>query len=208
MNYTFYKIVCKNESITDCYVGSTTDFTRRKINHKYHCNHKDDKKYGLFVYDFIRKNGGWDNWDMIIIETLEFETKFDARCRERHWIETLNASLNIIIPSQTAKEYEKKKYEENREKELERARQYREENKDKIKEKRNTEEYKEQQKEYREKNKEKIKEQHRRKYEENREKILEKANKKITCECGITVSNCNLLRHYKSKFHIDTLKSK
>lgn len=31
-NTHFYKIVCKNADIKDCYVGHTTDFKRRKAN--------------------------------------------------------------------------------------------------------------------------------------------------------------------------------
>jgi len=37
INYTntiIYKIVCNDLNITDLYVGSTTDFTNRKYNHK------------------------------------------------------------------------------------------------------------------------------------------------------------------------------
>ena len=30
----FYKIVCRNTDIKDCYVGHTTDFTKRKNRHK------------------------------------------------------------------------------------------------------------------------------------------------------------------------------
>ena len=32
-----YKIVCNDLSITDCYVGHTTDFTKRKSHHKSDC---------------------------------------------------------------------------------------------------------------------------------------------------------------------------
>jgi len=35
---TIYKIVCKDVNIKDCYVGSTTNFNRRKQEHKYNCN--------------------------------------------------------------------------------------------------------------------------------------------------------------------------
>ena len=33
----FYKIVCRNTDIKDCYVGHTTDFTKRKNRHKSDC---------------------------------------------------------------------------------------------------------------------------------------------------------------------------
>ena len=36
----FYKIVCKDTSITDCYVGHTTDFTKRQWQHKNSCKNQ------------------------------------------------------------------------------------------------------------------------------------------------------------------------
>ena len=46
INYTnthFYKIVCKDISINDCYIGHTTDFKRRKSNHKRTCYNENDQ---------------------------------------------------------------------------------------------------------------------------------------------------------------------
>ena len=40
MELTIYKIVCNDLSITDCYVGHTTDFVKRKCNHKIICNNE------------------------------------------------------------------------------------------------------------------------------------------------------------------------
>ena len=46
------------------------------------------------VYQFIRYNGNFENWDIIQLEQVEFNTNFEVRARERHYIESLNASLN------------------------------------------------------------------------------------------------------------------
>ncbi len=35
-----YRIVCKDLSITECYVGHTTNFTKRKCQHKNDCNNE------------------------------------------------------------------------------------------------------------------------------------------------------------------------
>ena len=67
-NTIIYRIVCKDTSITDCYVGHTTNFINRKNGHKTKCNNEKDKNYNLNVYQFIRDNGNWENWDMIEIE--------------------------------------------------------------------------------------------------------------------------------------------
>ena len=39
-----YKIVCKDLSITPVYIGSTTDFTNRKYDHKSSCENVNGKK--------------------------------------------------------------------------------------------------------------------------------------------------------------------
>ena len=57
-NTVIYKIVCNDLNITDCYVGSTTDFTTRKSHHKSSCNNETDSRYHLKVYKMIRDNGG------------------------------------------------------------------------------------------------------------------------------------------------------
>jgi hypothetical protein len=105
LNTIMYKLVCKNPEITDCYAGKTTDFTRRKSLHKHVCNTPTHKGYEINVYQFIRANGGWDNWDMIQIEKYEAVDMLDSRARERYWIETLQAKLNKVIPTRTIQEY-------------------------------------------------------------------------------------------------------
>ena len=60
-----YKIVCNDLNITDCYVGHTTEFTKRKWSHKGDCNNDKSKSYNSLIYTFIRNNGGWNNWTML-----------------------------------------------------------------------------------------------------------------------------------------------
>ena len=45
----FYKIVCKDLNIKDCYVGHTTDFTKRKYQHKTACNHVNAQQRHTYV---------------------------------------------------------------------------------------------------------------------------------------------------------------
>ena len=70
-----YKLVCKDINIIKIYVGHSTNWVQRKSNHKTNCNNSKSKKYNFFVYQFIRENGGWDNFDMILIEEYECENK-------------------------------------------------------------------------------------------------------------------------------------
>ena len=102
-NTHFYKLCCKDPDVLDIYVGHTTDFANRKSIHKRYCNNEKDRHYNIYVYTFIRNNGGLDNWDMILIEKTECENLLDALKREREHIETLHATLNKRVPSRTKK---------------------------------------------------------------------------------------------------------
>ena len=94
-NTHFYKIVCKDLSISDCYVGHTTNFKNRKNNHKKTSYNPNIKDYNMPLYQFIRKNGGWENFDMILINIENCKNSLEARSKERQYIEELNAQLNV-----------------------------------------------------------------------------------------------------------------
>jgi hypothetical protein len=100
-----YKICCKDPLITDIYVGSTRNKHRRNQDHKYNCCNENSKKYNYYVYQFIRQNAGWDNWNMIVVEEYSCENKNQLQMRERYWIENLQSTLNKVIPTRTKKEY-------------------------------------------------------------------------------------------------------
>tara|TARA_R110002126_G_scaffold242403_1_gene385590 strand:- start:775 stop:1257 length:483 start_codon:yes stop_codon:yes gene_type:complete len=145
-------------------VGSTTDFAKRKNCHKSHCNNENGRDYNVYVYQFIRENGNWDNFDMLEIEKYKAIDKPDQLRRERYWLEYYSATLNIQIPSRSVKECKKQYREQNREQIIEKKKKYYEENKEK---------FIEYLKEYREQNREQIIEKKKKYYEENREKISE-----------------------------------
>jgi hypothetical protein len=100
-----YKIVCNDLAITDIYVGHTTDFTKRKCNHKTSCYNPNDKKNNLKLYQIIRENGGWTNWSMVQIEEYSCSNSNEAGARERYWYETLNANMNNKVPNRSEKEF-------------------------------------------------------------------------------------------------------
>ena len=163
---SIYKIVCNDLTIKDCYVGHTIDMTKRKWGHKTACNNEKDKKHNLKIYKIIRENGGWDNWNMVLVEKFPCKDKYEACKREREVYEELDAQMNTFRPHRTheeRKEYEKqyiKQYREEHKEELkEYKKQYREENKEKLKQicKQYREEHKAELKQYREENKEKLK---------------------------------------------------
>jgi hypothetical protein len=94
----FYKIVCKDLQLTDCYVGHTTNFATRKANHKYYAKNENTKEHKLHLYQHIKNHGGWDNFDMILIETRSCMNRLEACKIEREHIEQLGAMLNCRRP--------------------------------------------------------------------------------------------------------------
>ncbi len=124
-----YKIVCRDLGITNCYVGQTTDFANRKHGHKCFC-----KTSSFYVYQFIREHGGWENWDMIMVEQYPCTNLVEAGARERYWIEQLNADLNQFQPPSglSKSEYQKQYQIKNTEQIAEYMKQYNIDNRDKI----------------------------------------------------------------------------
>ncbi len=103
-NTIIYKIVCNDLTITNCYVGHTTNFTKRKAQHKESCSTTTGAHYNYKIYTIIRENGGWSNWSMIEIEKFPCLDANEARARERHWYELNNSTLNSRQPSPTKAE--------------------------------------------------------------------------------------------------------
>jgi hypothetical protein len=93
-NTIIYKIFCNDVNITDLYVGHTTNFIKRKYQHKILCNSSNKIK----IYDIIRENGGWDNWTMIEIAKYNCKDSTEARIREQEHYDLLKPTLNTINP--------------------------------------------------------------------------------------------------------------
>lgn len=172
-NTIIYKLCCKDPTITDIYIGHTTNFVKRKQQHKNFCNAINDTHYNINVYQFIREHGNWDNWSMIEICHVNCVDKRDAEKQERHYIETLMATLNKNIPIRSKQEYR----EDNREKHREYFKNYREEHKEEraIINKKYREEHKEEirlkKQKYHEEHKEEICLKKQKYYEDNREEL-------------------------------------
>ena len=70
-----YKIVAKADPEVALYVGSTVDFRNRRIHHKSNTSNQNTREYTLKLYTHIRANGGWDQFEMIVIQQYPCETK-------------------------------------------------------------------------------------------------------------------------------------
>ena len=108
-NACIYKLCSKDINIKDIYIGSTTNFTKRKCQHKNNSLMKGDKeKHNLKVYQFIYNNGGWNNWEMILIDNnLNVNNKLELKQKERHYYELLKPTLNSQYVGRTYNEYQK-----------------------------------------------------------------------------------------------------
>ena len=201
-----YKLCCKDTEIDDIYIGHTTNFIQRKHQHKICANNNE---CCIYVYEFIRDHGGWDNWSMIQIEQHNCNNKREAEAIEHEWIEKLSPTLNTNKPYAKCKEepqiYKQKWYENNKETILEKSKQNYKENKvTKL----NKEKLSEQKKIYREANKEATKLTIKNWATANKDKLKEKNSQIIECECGHSYTFGNKLRHLKSDKHLKPFEEK
>ena len=93
-----YKLCCKDPTITDTYIGSTTNFLRRKSEHKRKCHNANSEHYNRYVYTKIRELGGFDNWEMVLVESVNCYSKLELSQKEREHIDLLKPTLNVVIP--------------------------------------------------------------------------------------------------------------
>ena len=197
-----YKIVCNDLSIIDSYVGSTTDFTKRKSSHKSVCLTSDRK-----LYLSIRNNQGWENWSMLEIEKYPCSDNNEARLRERYWYEELNANLNMVNPNRGKKESQDAYYKNNVEKIAIRDQKYREVNKPKIAIRnklwrdKNIEDVVIKHKEYYDMHKDQVLINKKEYYERNAETIKAKKAERVQCCCGKEHRNGDKSKHIRTHFH-------
>jgi hypothetical protein len=97
-NTIIYKITCKDPNILDVYVGHTTNFVQRKHAHKQSCINNKSSNHKCKLYEVIRNNGGWINWDMEIIHFCNCADHYEARKKEQEYFELLKATLNSLEP--------------------------------------------------------------------------------------------------------------
>ena len=176
-NGSIYKLCCKDTTITDIYVGSTCNFTKRKWSHKNACNHEKQNAHNYYIYQFIRDHGGWDNWEMIELIKYQCNTKRELELKEREYLELHGGTLKKTIPTRS-KEESSKIYRKKYKKEIN--------EKMKARYQANKEKKNEYDKAYREANKKEINERNKEKY---------------TCDCGSTLRKVDKARHLKSLKH-------
>ena len=99
-NTHFYKLVCKDTALTDCFVGESTNLTDTTDKHR-QCSKTHNRK----VYKFIREDVGFDNSEVVLLATKPCVDKCEALRKQRTYFEQANATLNVRVPSRTPTEY-------------------------------------------------------------------------------------------------------
>lgn len=179
-NTIIYKLEHQdNEDLV--YVGSTTDFIRRKCDHKKCCNNPNSKAYNRKVYQIIRDNGGWSAFNMVELKKFPCNDANEAFAEEENFRKKLNATMNTnsAYTGLTKQDYEK---------------QWRNDNPNYHKQ-------------WYDDNKDKKKDYDKQYYINNADKIRERKTQKITCECGAVVSKCNLAKHMDTGKHFHWLQN-
>ena len=100
------------------YVGSTTDFIRRKSQHKQYCNNINEKAYNCKLYRLIRDNGNWDSFKCMIIKEFPCNNRTELIIEEEKYRKELQKSLNTLKSHRTIeekKDYQKHYHEVNKE---------------------------------------------------------------------------------------------
>jgi len=95
MNFScVYSIQCKDKEVKEFYIGSTKTYCIRYTLHKSNCNNLNSKDYTYPLYKFIRENGGWDNWEMIVEVKTPNLNKDELLELEQYYMDLLEPTLN------------------------------------------------------------------------------------------------------------------
>ena len=95
MKYYIYKIY-NNNNKDEFYIGSTKNFSSRMSHHKKNVRNKVGKLYWCKVYQYIRANGGWDNFTKYIIEAGTCSDCKFIKQKEQYYITLHKPTLNSI----------------------------------------------------------------------------------------------------------------
>jgi len=185
-----YKIESKSGDDDKVYIGWTTKLKSRITKMKNNYNNENSEMYNIKLNKYIRENGGWNNYNFVVIKKFGCESKAEANKEKANVMKLYNHDnlLNTTIPNRTKAEYSKEYYLKNKQKFNDTSKKYYEKNKQKLIN---------YQKKYDKLNAEKIAE-----YQSKYKKIwYEKNNEIVECECGKAIVKANLNTHKKTQSH-------
>jgi predicted GIY-YIG superfamily endonuclease len=99
MNDTIIYKIQHKENKELIYIGSTIDFKRRQREHKLKCKEQINFKRPSHLYKIINLNGGWDAFEMEIIESFFCNNgKKELLTKELYYIVKFNCIMNKNKP--------------------------------------------------------------------------------------------------------------
>ena len=90
--YSIYKLFKINSN--DCYIGKTKNINKRMVLHKFYSKTSPYK-----LYEYMRANGGYENFDFEILETNITEEQ--GVNKERYYYDIYQPSLNSNVPNRS-----------------------------------------------------------------------------------------------------------
>lgn len=81
----------------NCYIGSTKNFKKRIFQHKKASRNRTKKIYHSRLYRFIRDNGGWDKFEIKILESYPCDSLKDGHNIEFDYIDQMSPTLNLRL---------------------------------------------------------------------------------------------------------------
>ena len=193
-NIGFIYKIC-NSVDDEVYVGST----KQTIHKRFQCHLSNTNREGLKNLTLYRKmeSIGKDKFKVELLETVQFDDKYELFAREQFYMDELNPTLNMRpSPHPDSKHLY---YMKNKDDILQWSKEYYQENKEHIIERVHR---------YEENNKEKISERGKKYREEHNEEIKARKSKKCVCDCGVEYTHDHKSRHLRTKRHLEHMKSK
>lgn len=97
-----YKIYCKDTSITDIFIGYTTNLKLRRyaIKQEYKQEYKLSShldpipNHPKYVFQFMRKHGGFENWTVEKVCDCPCSDDKEALYWKQYYINSMDATLN------------------------------------------------------------------------------------------------------------------
>ena len=91
MTVLIYKL--SNPDCSKFYVGSTAcDLKQRFAKHRNKSHEAPNRR----LYKYINENGGFKQWNMMLLETIDSDCLLTRNTREQFYIDDLNAELNCV----------------------------------------------------------------------------------------------------------------
>ena len=76
-----YKISCKDAAVKYVHIGYTTCFYKKKHDHKHNCIVKPNEP----LYSYINTYGGWENWEMKVLERISCANQVELDEKVNQW---------------------------------------------------------------------------------------------------------------------------